>query len=91
MHMCNKEFQVGGTGVIQVDSHARSDVHKANIPENSQRTLFSTSSGQFSTSGENEVELSPATHRLFAEIIETLHKVESNQSFASATNDGDSS
>ena len=86
--MCNKEFQVGDTGVIQVDSHARSDGHKANIPENSQRTLFSTSSAQLRTSGENEVELSPAMHRLFAE---TLHNVEYNQSFASATNDGDSS
>ena len=36
---CNKGFQVGDTGVIQVDSHARSDGHKAKIPRNSQRTL----------------------------------------------------
>ena len=78
---CNKEFQVGGTGVIQLDSHARSG--------NSQRTLCSTSSEQLSTSGEDEVELSPAMQGLRAEIIETMHKVECNQSFASATNDGD--
>ena len=77
---CNKEFQVGGTGVIQLDSHARSG--------NSQRTLCSTSSEQLSTSGEDEVELSPAMQGLRAEIIETMHKVECNQSFASATNDG---
>ena len=86
---CNKEFQVGGTDVIQVDSYARSDGHKVKIPGNSQRTLCSTWSGQLLTSGENEVELSPAMHGLHAEIIETLHKVEYNQSFASATNDGD--
>ena len=78
---CNKEFQVGGTGVIQLDSHARSG--------NSQRTLCSTSSEQLSTSGENEVELSPAMQGLCAEIIETLHKVECKKSFASATSDGD--
>ena len=47
---CNKGFQVGGTGVIQVDSHARSDGHKAKIPGNSQRTLCAASSGQLSTS-----------------------------------------
>ena len=76
---CNKEFQVGGTGVIQGDSHARSDGHKVKIPGNSQRTLCSTSSGQLSTSGENDVELIPAMQGLRAEKIETLHKVEYNQ------------
>ena len=86
---CYKEFQVGGTGVIQLDSHARSDGHKVKIPGNYQRTLCSTSSGQLSTSGENEVELSPAVQGLHEEIIEILHKVEYNHSFVSATNNGD--
>ena len=54
---CNKEFQVGRTGLIQVGSHARSDGDKAKIPGNFQRTMYSTSSGQLSTSVENEVEL----------------------------------
>ena len=86
---CNKDVQVGYTGVIQVDSHARSDGRKAKIPGNSQRTLCSTSSGQLSTSGENEVELSLAMQGLHAEIIETLHKGEYSQSFTSPTNDRD--
>ena len=86
---CNKDVQVGYTGVIQVDSHARSDGHKAKIPGNSHRTLCSTSSGQLSTSGENEVELSLAMQGLHAEIIEAMHKGEYSQSFTSPTNDRD--
>ena len=43
----------------------------------------------YSTSDENEVELSPAIQGLHAELIETLHKVVRNQSFASATISGD--
>ena len=64
-------------------------VIKQKISGNSQKTLCSTLNGQLSTSGENEEELSPAMQGLHAEIMETLHKVEYNQSFASATNDGD--
>ena len=51
--------------------------------------MCSTSNGQLSTSGGNEVKLNPAVQGLHAEIIETLHKREYNQSFASPTNDGD--
>ena len=87
MHFCNKDFQIGGTGVIQVDWHARSDGHEAKIPGNSQSILCSTSSGQLSTSVENEVELSRAMQGLHAETKETLHKGEYNQIFASATNE----
>ena len=85
---CNKEFQVGRTGLIQVGSHARSDGDKAKIPGNFLRLCIPLQVDSLALQLRMKSNC-PAMQGLHAEIIETFQKIEYDQSFGSATNDGD--
>jgi hypothetical protein len=86
--LCKKEFCIDGSGVKQVESHANSNLHKKKLPNTSQSTLAVSATGAIIHTG-GEAVLPIAMQALRAEVLETLHKAEYNQSFSSGKDDGD--
>ena len=86
---CQKQFQISGSGVCQVDSHAKSKAHMNAIPSKSQSLLKVLSTGQVSHIGAVPEVLSEAMQVLRAEIIDVMYKAQYNHSFSSASDDGE--
>ena len=88
--VCIKEFEIGGSGIAQVDSHARSKTHATKISaKKSQSILKVSSSGKLCHTG-GKAPLSVAMQALRAEVINALHTAKHNNSFSSTADDGES-
>ena len=87
--VCNKPFQISGSGVCQVDSHAKSKWHmnavQSTLCSKSQNTIKVLSIGQVPHSYTVPEGLSEAMQALRAEIIDVMYKAQYNHGFASAS------
>ena len=85
---CQKPFLVDGSGICQVNLHAKSNTHMKAVPSKSQTLLKVLSTGQVSHSGAVPEVLSDAMQALKAEVIDVMYKAQYNCSFSSASGDG---
>ena len=87
---CKKQFEVDGSGISQVNSHAKSVSHKKAVPSKSQVLLKVSPFGEVSHLSSLPEDLSDKMQALKAEIIDNvLYKVQYNYSFSSASGDGE--
>ena len=82
--LCLKSFRIDNSGISQVKSHAK--CHKAGESMSNQRTFEVGQKGDVSLS-KNSIILSPEDKVVKAEILQALHIVNKNLSFASAKED----
>ena len=78
--LCKKSFLVNSSGVAQVKSHARSELHQREEKSFANQAVFSNNgklSCKFSLTKEEEV--------VKAETLHTLHFVDKNYSYSSST------
>ena len=86
---CKKGFEIGNSGLKQVESHSGSQTQIKRTDNYSQHKICISPSGNLSLSGAKEAQLSGPMQALRAEIIESLHKAEYNHSFSSSSDDGE--
>ena len=90
--ICLKSFKIDKSGVGQVKSHAKcheSNKRKAIVSSwQTQRTFNTVGKGIELSKDKSVIPLTPKEACLKAEVLHALHMVHTNQSFASAENDG---
>ena len=78
---CKKQFEVDGSGISQVNSHAKSVSHKKAVPSKSQVLLKVSPFGEVSHLSSLPEDLSDKMQALKAEIIDALYKIQYKYSF----------
>ena len=85
--ICLKRIKIDGQGIGQVKSHARCHKNKDDSSVTKQRTFVASEDQSMSLSSKKVITLPKEDQVVNAEILQALHFVDKNYSFASADTD----
>ena len=85
--ICLKRFRINGSGISQVNSHAK--VHKKGTFSAGQQQLSACGGNLVMKKNNKKTQLSTEDQVLNAEILQAVHMVDYNQSFSSASPDNE--